>query len=269
MARRRHLGTVLAPVAVVALLAACAPEATAQRAAEGGKTGAATQAAVAAPLAPPGVPASAFPRPKRAVAGIVSDQWGEEAHRDRSGEADTLFQAMRVAPGMDVADIGAGNGYHVRRLAKRLGPGSTVYGQDITPRYLATLSSRLAEEGIAQARAADEPGVVLVLGEPHDPRLPPASLDRVLMSHMYHEIEQPFGLLHNLAPALRPGALVAVLEIDRDTARHGTPLDQLRCEFAAVGYREVGVTRLDEGQRYVALFEPPATLPKPEAIKAC
>lgn len=251
-------------LAMAVLLAACAPSPATSTT---GTAAVTAPAGVARALGPAGVAAKAFPQPRRAVAGIVAPTWGEEAHRDRSGEADTLFDAMGLAPGQAVADIGAGSGYHVIRLARRLGPQGTVYAQDIMPDYLDMLSRRLVAAGIPQGTGPGQ--VALALGEGHDPRLPPGSLDRVLMAHMYHEIEQPYGLLYNLVPALRPGALVAVLEIDRDTARHGTPLSLLECEFRAVGYRPAGVTRLDEGKRYVALFEAPATPTPPGDIKAC
>ncbi|QJE74645.1 class I SAM-dependent methyltransferase [Aerophototrophica crusticola] len=263
---RRRGALAATGVVLAALLAACAPSPATSTASPA--TAAVTApAGVARHLGPAGTPAKAFPKPRRQVAGIVAPTWGEGAHRDRSGEADTLFEAMRLAPGQAVADIGAGSGYHVIRLARRLGPQGTVYAQDIMPDYLDMLSRRLVAAGVPQGTGPGQ--VALALGEGHDPRLPPGSLDRVLMAHMYHEIEQPFGLLYNLAPALRPGALVAVLEIDRDTARHGTPLDLLTCEFKAVGYRPAGVTRLEDKQRYVALFEAPETPTPPAEIKAC
>jgi hypothetical protein len=48
------------------------------------------------------------------------------------------------------------------------------------------------------------------LGEPHDPRLPADSHDIAILVHMYHEITQPYGLLYNLVPALKPGARVGI-----------------------------------------------------------
>ena len=105
--------------------------------------------------------------------------------------------------------------------------------------------------------------------EPHDPRLPPASVDVALLVHMYHEIEQPFGLLANLLPALRPGARVAILDTIRPTQQHGTPAALLDCELGAVGYRRVATLPLEDGAEYLAVFEPPAQPPRPETIKPC
>jgi hypothetical protein len=88
------------------------------------------------------------------------------------------------------------------------------------------------------------------------------------MIHMYHEIEQPFGLLYNLYPALRPGARVVILDTTRPTGQHGTPPDLLRCELRAMGYTESAFDRY-AADEYVAVFAPPAAasgLTAPEAV---
>ena len=99
--------------------------------------------------------------------------------------------------------------------------------------------------------------VQVVLGEPHDPRLPRGAVDVALLVHMYHEIEQPYALLHNLAPALRPGGRVAILDLDRRTNQHGTPPRLLACELARAGYRPLARHVLGPGE-YLAVFTPPA-----------
>ena len=94
-------------------------------------------------------------------------------------------------------------------------------------------------------------------------------LDVALMIHMYHEIDQPFGLLYNLAPALKAGGRVVILDLDRPTFGHGTPPALLRCELRAVGYTELSFTR-NGGEEYVAVFQAPSdsARPTPAAIRA-
>ena len=213
------------------------------------------------PLGPPGLPAGVFPKPLRPVASIVSDRWANEDQRERAGESARVLAFLQVRPGMAVADIGAGSGYYVTRLSARVGPTGRVLAQDVVPEYLATLQRR-----VTQARLGN---VSIGLGEAHDPRLPPASVDLALMVHMYHEIEQPFGVLVNLLPALRPGARLAIVDTTRPTQYHGTPPALLDCELSAVGYRRVGILPMEGGQEYLAVFEPPAVAPAPEAIRPC
>jgi len=201
-------------------------------------------------LAPPGAPASAFPAPSRPVARIVTDTWRNEQSRDQAGEAERVMNLLGVKPGFSVADIGAGSGYYTVRLARQVGPAGHVYAEDVVPDYLERLAQRVRSEGLIGT-------VTLVRGEPHDPRLPPNSLDLALLVHMYHEVQQPYGLLWNLRPALRPDAKVGIIDARKQTEAHGTPPDLLRCELAAVGYQQTAFHNLQEGT-YLAVFTSPS-----------
>ena len=214
-----------------------------------------------APLGPAGEAASAFPPPDRPGAETVGDAWWPEEKRDAADEAGQVARLMRLEPGIALADIGAGSGYHTIRLAPLLGPEGRLVAQDIAPDTLERLKERVERIELEN--------VTLALGEPHDPRLSPASLDAAILVHVYHEIAQPYAFLYNLAPALRPGARVGVVEVDRPTAQHGMPPDLLRCEFEAVGYRQVGFHELTGSLGYLAVFEPPDERPAPAAIAAC
>jgi SAM-dependent methyltransferase len=207
---------------------------------------------------PPSVPPDSFPAPDRPVADIVAARWTDEDARDDLGEAVRVMDLTRIEPGMTVADIGAGDGYYALRLGPRLGRTGKVFAEDITPRYLDMLGERIERNGIEN--------VVVVRGLPHDPRLPPASVDVALMIHMYHEVEQPYGLLWHLAGAMRPDGRVAILDPDRPTAAHGTPLSLLRCELRAVGFGLLRVDTLPDGA-YLAQFRPPAPRPTPAEIR--
>ena len=210
-----------------------------------------------------GLPASAFPRCDRPVAEIVSPQWTGEAERDRAGEFDQVARHLDIRPGMSVADVGAGSGYYVVRMAKRVGPQGRVFAEDVTPLYLTGLEARI--------RKAKLDNVSVIRGEPHDPKLPPASVDVAILVHMYHEIVQPFGLLYNLAAAMKPGGRVGIVDADDIPSRHGTPPALLRCELAAAGYRETGFHDLGRAGGYLAIFAPPepGSRPEPSSIKPC
>lgn len=214
-------------------------------------------------LAPPGAPAQAFPKPDRPVADIISPFWYSEAERDAADESPQVIRLMDIKVGMAVGDIGAGSGYHTVRLAKAVGPAGRVFAEDITPAYLRGLAARVRKLGLTNVTVAQ--------GEPHDPRLPPDALDAALLVHMYHEVEQPFGLMYNLVPALKPGARVGIVDADAGILDHGTPPSLLRCELEAVGYRQIGFHRLTGGVAYLAIFAPPQpeARPAPAAIKPC
>jgi predicted methyltransferase len=214
-------------------------------------------------LAGSGTPAAAFPNPDRPVADIVSPIWHDEKERDRAGESRQLVRLLGIKSGMTVADIGAGSGYYVVRLSPMVGPYGRILAEDVVPKYLRGLRSRMRDLGLQN--------VIISLGEPHDPRLPADSIDVAILVHMYHEITQPYGLLYNLVPALKPGARVGIVDAYGPTAEHGTPPELLRCELAAVGYREISLDRLTGSDTYLAIFAPPsaANRTRPEAMVAC
>ena len=202
-----------------------------------------------------------FPAPDRPVASITSPTYSDEKTRDTHGEAERVMDRLGVAPGKRVADIGAGLGYYTVRLVRRLGPGATVYAIDVNREFLGRLKARLRKEQIQ--------GVHVILSEPRDPKLPPHSVDIAILSHMYHEIENPYEFLYRLWPALASSARVGIIDTEEPTQRHGTPPALLRCELAAVGYRELDLAPLTPADGYLAIFAPPESLPAPETIKAC
>jgi ubiquinone/menaquinone biosynthesis C-methylase UbiE len=211
--------------------------------------------------APPATGGLRFPAPNRPVAPIISAGYSDEETRDRNGEADRVMDGLGIRARLRVVDIGAGDGYYTVRLARRLGPTPTLYAQDVQPEYLKRLEARLEREKIK--------GVRLVLGAPRDPKLPPASVDVAILSHMYHEIENPYEFLYRLRSALAPSARVGIIDADRRTQDHGTPPALLRCELATVGYRQVGFIPLAPAEGYLAVFVPPDELPRPESITPC
>ena len=226
-----------------------------------GLVGALAIAAIAAPAASaPGLPASALPSADRPGAEIVSDTWASESQRDKAKENAQIVRALGIRPGMTVADIGAGGGYHTIRLSRVVGARGRVLAVDVAPRHLERLRHRVRKAGLANVSA--------ILGAPHDPRLPAKSVDVALLVHMYHEIESPYALLYNLAPALKAGGRVAVVDLDRPTESHGTPPALLRCEMAAVGWRQVSITLLSGDVGYLAVYEP-VERPRPAAIRPC
>jgi len=205
--------------------------------------------------------AKGFPRPDRPVAGIVSPIWSSGPDRDAADESGQLIRGLDIQPGMAVADIGAGSGYHTLRLSPAVGPGGVVYAEDIVESYISGLRREAEKRGLKN--------VTIVVGSADDPKLPTAGVDRAVLVHMYHEIANPYALLWNLAGDMKPGGRVGVIDLDRPTESHGTPPALLKCEFEAVGYRQVSEAEMDGGVGYLAIFEVPRTRPKPGDIQPC
>ncbi|MFN3945329.1 MAG: class I SAM-dependent methyltransferase [Allosphingosinicella sp.] len=203
----------------------------------------------------------AFPAPQRPVAPIVSSRYLNEDARDSVGEFETVVQLAEIREGMFIADIGAGEGYYTVRLAPLVGEEGRVLAQDIVPATLEDLGNRVQRERLDN--------VALKLGEPNNPLLPEASFDRVLMIHMYHEIQQPYEFIWHVRSALKRDGRVVVVDADRPTDRHGTPPRLLVCEFSAVGYELTRFERLADTESYFAQFEARGPKPNPRDIPVC
>ena len=205
--------------------------------------------------------ARAFPRADRPVSQLGASSFASENERDSVNEAQKVMDLADIGKGMTVADIGAGEGYYTIRLAGRVGAGGRVLAQDIDRNALRRLGLRVERERLDN--------VSITKGEADDPRLPPASFDRIFLVHMYHEVSEPYAFLWRLRPALNPDGKVIVVEVDRPADQHGMPPTLLFCEFAAVGFRLTEFVRKPELQGYYAQFEAGSQRPAPSEIKPC
>ena len=202
-----------------------------------------------------------FPAADRPVAKIISSRWSTEEARDRLNEAGEVMAKAGIAQGMTVADIGAGEGYYTIRLASRVGKDGRVVAEDIVPEVRDALAQRVVRDRLDN--------VSVKLGDPANPKLPDNSFDRVLMVHMYHEIEQPYEFLWRIRPSLKATGEVVVVDANRRTVDHGTPPKLLQCEFAAVGYKLVAFDDMPSAGGYMARFQAVGARPEPKTIKAC
>ncbi len=202
-----------------------------------------------------------FPRAERAVSGLGSNQFSTETERDSVGEARKVMDLAEIKPGMTVADIGAGEGYYTIRLAEKVGARGRVLAEDIDREALDRLGQRVERERLDN--------VSIRLGTPDDPRLPTNSFDRVLMIHMYHEVQEPFAFLWRLWPSLRAEGRVVVVDVNRPTNQHGIDPLLLSCEFERVGFKLESFQDAPELAGYYAQFKRAATRPEPAAIEPC
>ncbi len=172
----------------------------------------------------------------------------EYPDRAKNLEIDRVMDLLHITPGKSVADIGAGSGWFTVRAARRVGPRGTVFAEDINPDAIRFIDHRIATEHL--------PNIRTILGTPDDDKLPPASVDAVLMLKVYHEIARPIPFMRHLHQSLRPGALVGIIDRNGNGADHGLNRDIVEKEMGDAGFREVGFydfTRKD-GQDYFLIF---------------
>jgi predicted methyltransferase len=129
----------------------------------------------------------------------------EPPDREAWQKPDQVMDALHVAEGTTVADLGAGGGWFTTRLARRVGPHGRVYAVDVQRLMIQAIDRRIEREGLSN--------VTSVLGTPDDPNLPPgASTDAVLIVDAFHEMEQPVVLLRNVARTLKPHGRIGIID---------------------------------------------------------
>src|SRR6187399_1431605 len=89
----------------------------------------------------------------------------EPPDREAWQKPDQVMDALHVAEGTTVVDLGAGGGWFTMRLARRVGPNGRVYAVDVQRLMIEAISRRIEREGLNNI-------VKPVLGQFDDPKLP-------------------------------------------------------------------------------------------------
>lgn len=185
-------------------------------------------------------------RPARAlVAALVVAAAGCAA--TRAAESERIAELLRIGAGATVADVGAGSGGHALALAEWVGESGHVYATEVDRDDLAEIERRIESEGIGNVTA--------ILGNDEATGLADGCCDAVLLRLVYHHFTKPDPMRRSLMAALKPGGLIAVIDIRPqsswselpgvpDRGGHGIPPDGLVAEMTGGGFELV--ERLDE-----------------------
>ena len=166
------------------------------------------------------------------VMGWQGAAWLERDEREQEERTDLLLPELHLAPGMTVADVGAGTGYISRRIARLVGPKGIVYAVDVQPEMVKMLGDLARRDKLAQIHP--------VLGAVDDVKLPPASVDLALMVDVYHELEDPYEVLTSIVRALKPGGRVVFVEYRAEDPNvpikslHKMSVEQVKREASAL-----------------------------------
>jgi len=169
------------------------------------------------------------------VMGVGGADWLVRPEREAEEQPDAALDAIGIAKGSTVADVGAGAGYLTWRLAERVGPEGKVYGNDIQPQMLDLLRRNMQQRKITNV----EP----VLGAVDDPKLPRGGVDLVLVVDVYHEFSEPQSMLRHIRESLRPDGRLVLLEYRGEDPKvpirpeHKMTISQVKAELEPEGFR--------------------------------
>ena len=164
------------------------------------------------------------------------------------------MRALDLKPGQTVIDIGAGTGYFTRRFAKAVGPSGAVIGLDVEPGMVDYMKADAKKLGLQNYHAR--------VVKADDPELSPNSADVIFFCDTLHHVDDPPAYLRKLAPALKPGGRIAVVDYKKN-APDGPPKrmkisrEQMIEQFRKAGYDMVREYKFLPYQYFVK-FEPAA-----------
>jgi ubiquinone/menaquinone biosynthesis C-methylase UbiE len=118
------------------------------------------------------------------VMGHEGADWLDRPEREAEEAPSMLLKALKLKPGMVVADVGAGSGALSFPMAKLVAPSGKVMVENIVP----------------------------VLGTITDTKLPDSSVDLILLVDVYHEFDHPWEMTRSMVKALKPGGRLVFVE---------------------------------------------------------
>ncbi|QDT41022.1 putative methyltransferase YcgJ [Gimesia alba] len=142
------------------------------------------------------------------VMGYQGAPWLERKTREQEERLSLLPKALKLQPGMAVADIGAGSGVISVILAEHVSPGGKVYAVDVQQEMLDLLAKKLKKVGVDNIHP--------VLGTQKSPGLKPESIDLAIMVDVYHEFEFPYEMMLEISKALKPKGRVVLVEYRKE-----------------------------------------------------
>jgi ubiquinone/menaquinone biosynthesis C-methylase UbiE len=137
------------------------------------------------------------------VMGFQGIDWLERSNREEEENTAKLLQNMNIQDSDNIADIGAGSGYHVFQMAPQASKGM-IYAVDIQMEMLAAIKERKEEKGIGN--------VSLIEGSTQSANLPINTIDKVLMVDVYHEFDYPREMLLSIKDALVKDGKIYLIE---------------------------------------------------------
>ena len=136
---------------------------------------------------------------------LIAGKLGKNYCPGRSWEA-IGHLALRLAPAIEVADLGAGEGMLSQLLARRV---AQVWCIDNSPRMVEVGTELAAKNGLAN--------LAYKLGDIEDVPLPDQSVDLSILSQALHHAQRPEKALREAFRILRPGGQLLLLDLKAHT----------------------------------------------------
>jgi ubiquinone/menaquinone biosynthesis C-methylase UbiE len=152
-----------------------------------------------------------------------------------------IFEAVGARDGSTICEMGAGDGQLTIAVARIVGPSGRVYASELGPDRVKSLREKVSQSHLEQ--------ITVVAGDARQTNFPDGGCDAVFMRNVYHHFADPPAMNASIAAALKPGAVVAVVDFtpppgseaacpaDRGKDdMHGITLETLTRELKEAGF---------------------------------
>jgi ubiquinone/menaquinone biosynthesis C-methylase UbiE len=137
------------------------------------------------------------------VMGYQGINWLEREEREKEENTSKLIKNMEIQSGDVIADIGAGSGYHVFKMAPMASEGQ-VYAVDIQKEMLDAIRHKKKQTGVSN--------ITTVKGDEKKVNLSANTVDKVLLVDVYHEFNFPYEMMQSIITALKPDGEIYLIE---------------------------------------------------------
>lgn len=176
-----------------------------------------------------------------------------------AAEFDRIVDVLQLEAGATVADVGAGDGGWAVQLARHVGPEGHVWATEVEEDEIDSIEGEILDAFLNN--------VTVVLGNQSSTGLPASCCDAILLRMVYHHFIHPQEMRASLRGALKPGGMIAVVDIEPQSdwrqlpdvperGGHGIPQADLIQEMTLDGF-EVVFRHDDwngEDDRYCVVF---------------
>jgi ubiquinone/menaquinone biosynthesis C-methylase UbiE len=173
-----------------------------------------------------------------------------------ASDAARLIDALRVRPGMSVAEIGAGDGGLTVAVAKAVGPTGRFYSTELDKNRMEAI--RRATDGMPQ--------VSVIEAGAAETNLPEGCCDAIFMRDVYHHFTDAAAMNRSLMNSLKPGGLLAIYDFaprsgreagpdERGGSVHGITFKTLEAELKEAGFKHVSTEDKVSGRNYLVVVQ--------------
>ncbi|WP_281540241.1 class I SAM-dependent methyltransferase [Maribacter aestuarii] len=173
------------------------------------------------------------------VMGFQGMDWLERPEREAEENTSILLKNMGINPTDVIADIGAGSGYHVFKMAP-LAPEGMIYAVDIQDEMLQALQQK--------KEARNMENITLIKGSEKSINLPKNTVDKVLLVDVYHEFNYPVEMISSIKNALRPNGKLFLIEYRGED--RSVPIKELHKMTEAQAVKEMKAAGLTLERNY-------------------